>query len=213
MTHSLELGVLVVKRFHEALGSLGRGPESLDLVFYALLLLGFREQRVFVHSFLDHHLPHPLVLVGRLLLEEVHDLLPGPVAQRLAAPQPDQPGSVEMGEPLQQQPHVRRFHSSTTCPLNLLHVHKFLLAALHQVLHQDDALLLGLADEAPGQVVLLVVAVGEVDPGHHCGQRRCLVLRHQLTQLGERHAEPECLAVEDEQAEPDVSPGRPGLER
>ena len=114
---------------------------------------------------------------------------------KMFAPQPHHTCAVEVREHLEQHPHVRGLDAAARHALDLLHVHEALLAALGQVLHQDDALLLGLADEAPRHVVILVVAVGVVhpgdqlevstevtcphsSPGHHCRQPHIINISH-----------------------------------
>merc|ERR1711953_181973 len=136
-----------------------------------------------VHHPLDDHLPHPLVLVSTLLLEEVHHLMFSQVPQPLPLPEPDIPGTMEVSESLQQHIHVSSLHSTSTCSLDHLQINKLVVTTLLQVFHQDDALLLGLPDEAAGEVLPLVVAVGEVNLRHNLQQSLGLFLADQFAKL------------------------------
>ena len=83
----------------------------------------------------DGQLPHPFPLVGPLLLEEVHHLDPGHVPHPLLAPQPDHPGPMEMGKPLQDHPHMGCLHPTPTCPLNLCQINVGIFTALEEIIN------------------------------------------------------------------------------
>ena len=106
MAHSCKLRVLVGEHPHELFSSFCRIPERLYPVLGVLLLVGFCKQDISVHHPLDDCLPHPLVLIGTLLFEEVHDLLPGQMADPLPLLQPDHPGAMEVSQPLENHLHV-----------------------------------------------------------------------------------------------------------